>query len=82
MRRTQNRFSGNTFLMCRVLVHIYLWTFFDSRGFILLSLTKSIIHVLSEVMKGKTVNAYCFIVTVLQNAKMFYVLLCFEYHQR
>ena len=34
-----------------------------------------IIHVLSEVMKRKTVNSYCFIITVFQNAKFFYVLL-------
>ena len=74
IRRTQNRFSGNTFLICRVLVH--LWTFFDSRGFTLLTWKKLIIHVLSEVMKRKTVNSYCFIITVFQNAKIFYVLLC------
>ena len=71
IRRTQNRFSGNTFLMFRVLLHIYLWTFFDSRGFTLLSWKKPIIHVLSEVMKRKTVNSYCFIIIVFQNAKIF-----------
>ena len=37
IRCTQNRFSGNTFLMCRVFVHIYLWAFLDSGGFTLLS---------------------------------------------
>ena len=78
----KTRFSGNTFLMCRVLVHTYLWTFFDSRGFTLLSRKKPIIYVLSEVMKRKTVNSYCFIIAVFQNAEFFYVLLCSEYHQR
>ena len=82
IRGTQNRFSGSTSLMCTVLVHIYFWTFFDSGGFTLLSWTKPIIHVLSEVMKGKTVNSYCFIIRVFQNPKFFYVLLCPEYHQR
>ena len=33
IRRTQNRCSGYICLMCRVLVHIYLSTFFDNRGF-------------------------------------------------
>ena len=43
---------------------------------------KLIIHVLSEAMKGKTVNSYCYIITVFQSVKIFHVLLCSEYHQR
>ena len=54
--------------MCRVLVHIYLLTFFDSRGF---EKSLFIICVLPEVMKRKTVDSYCFVITVFQNAMIF-----------
>ena len=53
--------------------------FFDSGG---KSRKKPIIYVLSEVMKRTTVNSYGLIITVFQNAKIFHVLLCSEYHQR
>ena len=48
---TQNRFSGYIYLMCRVLVQIYLLTFFDSRRFTLL--IKPILLVFSEITKRK-----------------------------
>ena len=45
--------------------------FFDSKGFSLLGEEKPIIHELSEVMKRKTVDSYCFIITVFQKAMTF-----------
>ena len=63
IQRTQKPFSGYIYLMCRVLAHVYLLTccFSQYMGFIL-KLKKLMIHVLSEVMKRKTVDSYCFIV--------------------
>ena len=63
IQRTQKLFSGYIYLMCRVLVHVCLLTccFSQCRVFIL-KLKKLIIHVLSEVMRTKTVDSHCFIV--------------------
>ena len=67
IQRKQKRFSGYIYLMCRVLVHVYLLIccfsacFSQYRVFIL-KLKKLIIHVLSEVMERKTVDSQCFIV--------------------
>ena len=41
---------------------------------------KPIIYVLSEVMKRKPVNSYCFI--IISNCYDFHVLFCSEYHQK
>ena len=38
IRRTLNLFSGSSYLMHSVSVHVYLLTFFDSKGFSLLRL--------------------------------------------
>ena len=43
-----------------------------------LEVKKPIIHVLSEVMKRKTVDSCCFIISKCYN---FHVLFCSEYHQ-
>ena len=40
----------------------------------------SVMHVLSEVMKRKTVDSYYFIIS--SKFYDFHVLLCFEYHQK
>ena len=63
IQRTQKPFSGYIYLMCRVLAHVYLLTCcFSLKRVFILKLKKLMIHVLSEVMKRKTVDSYCFIV--------------------
>ena len=57
---------------------IYWLSVFDSMGFSFLSWKKPIIHVLSEVMKRKTVDSYCFIIYKCYDVR---VLFCSEFHQ-
>ena len=71
IQQTQKPFSGYIYLMCRVLVHVYLLTFcFSQCRVFILKLKKLTIHVLSEVMKRKTVDLHCFIV----------ILKCYNLH--
>ena len=58
---------------------IYGFSVFDSIGFSFLSWKKNIIHVLSEVMKRKTVDSYYYFISKCYN---FHVLFCPEYHQK
>ena len=80
IRRTDKVRFLDTYLMCRVLAHIYLLTFsFYSVEFSFLSCKKPITHVM-KVVKGKTVDVYCFI--IISKCYDFNVLLCSEYHQK
>ena len=53
-----------------VLVHIYRLSLI-TKDFHSLAEKKPVINVLSEVTKRKTVDSYCFIITVFQNATIF-----------
>ena len=63
IQRTQKPFSGYIYLICRVWCwHMFILLTCCSTRYRVFILKKLIIHVLSEVMKRKTVDSYCFIV--------------------